>query len=132
MANQIKTDSFGNKKQILFMTQPYAAVGVMVGNTGITADSDGKKIIKAGTPLAGSLQARTTAFTVAADSGSAGAETNDAVGVLLHDVDVTNGAENATLVIFGFVDLNKIESSVAAKITTAAQKALRGNITFLK
>lgn len=132
MGNYVKKESFGNKKQILFMTQPYAAVGVIVGDTGVTAGSDGKKIIKAGTPLAGSLQARTTPFTVAADSGSAGSETNNAVGVLLHDVDVTAGPENATLVIFGFVDLNKIDSDVEAKITVAAQESLRGIVTFLK
>lgn len=41
----------------------------IVANTGIDADADGKKIIKAGTPLAGSLEARGTAFTKASVTG---------------------------------------------------------------
>lgn len=123
MANKIKTQSFGNERQILFMTQPYAAVGVVVGDTGVTAGTDGRKIIKAGTPVSGSLKTRTTAFTIATDTAS---------GVLLHDVDVTDGAENATLLIFGFVDINKIDSDVVAKITDEVQTALSGKVTFIK
>lgn len=122
MVNKIKTVSGTAKKQILFMTQPYAAVSAVMSATG-AVDVDGKKIQKAGTPVAGDLTARTTSFTVA------GAD--DAVGVLVHDVDVTEGAENASVLIFGFVDLNKVEEDVAAKIETA-KSALNGKVTFLK
>lgn len=48
--------------QILFMTQPYAAVGVLLANTGIDADANGKKIVKAGTPINGDLTNRASAF----------------------------------------------------------------------
>lgn len=132
MANKIKTTSGAPVHQILFATQPSMAVGIQITNTGLTADSNGKKIIKAGTPIAGSLEARGTAWTQAATTGGSGSETNNATAVLLHDVDVTAGAENATALIFGFVDLNKIESSVAALIDAHAKKALAGKITFLK
>lgn len=122
MANKVKTVSGAATKQILFMTQPYAAVGAVISATD-AVDVDGRKIQKAGTPVSGDLTARTTEFTVA------GAD--DAVGVLVHDVDVTEGAENGTVLIFGFVDLNKVEEDVATKIETA-KAALDGKVTFLK
>lgn len=128
MANKIKTVAGTATKQILFATQPSMSVGVVVGNAGVSADSEGKKILKAGTPLKGSLEARGTAWTLSADSSGS----NPAVGVLLHDVDVTAGNENGTALIFGFVDLNKVDSSVTALITTAAKTALAGKVTFIK
>lgn len=123
MGNKIKIKSYANKKQILFMTHPYAAVGAIMSATG-AADDDGKKIHKAGTPVAGDLTARNTAFTVATD--------NDAVGVLVHDVDVTDGEENATVLIFGFVDLNKVDEDVETAINENVKTALSGKVTFLK
>lgn len=128
MANKIEQVAATATKQILFATQPSMSVGVVVGNAGVNANSEGKKILKAGTPLKGSLEARGTAWTLSADSSG----TNPAVGVLLHDVDVTAGNENGTALIFGFVDLNKVDSSVTALITTAAKTALAGKVTFLK
>lgn len=129
MANKIKTVTGTSNKQILFMTQPSAAVGVVMSATG-AVDVGDRKIQKAGTPISGDLTARTTAFTVAADSGTPSA--SNAVGVLLHDVDVTDGAENATCLIFGFVDVNKLDTDVASKITDTVKTALAGKITFLK
>lgn len=123
MANRIKSQVYVNVNQILFNTDPQVSVGVLVSDTGITAGDDGKKIVKAGTPMAGSLQARETAFTKA---------TEDVVGVLLHDVDVTAGAENGTLLIFGFVDMNKVDTETAALITADVEAALKGGVTFLK
>lgn len=127
MANKLKTASATNKKQILFMTNPFAAVGVVMSNTGAVTVGD-RKIQKAGTPIAGDLTNRNTAFTVAAETSGA----SDAVGVLLHDVDVTDGAENATCLIFGFVDLNKLDTDVASKVTAKAKTALAGKVTFIK
>lgn len=128
MANRIKKQTTVNVNQILFCTDPQVSVGVIVSNTGITAGEDGKKIVKAGTPLTGSLEARGTAFAKASTTSGA----SNAVGVLLHDVDVTAGAENGTLLIHGFVDLNKVDTTTAALITTEVKTALKGGVTFLK
>lgn len=114
--------------QILAFVDPQVSVGVVVNNTGVTADSDGKKILKAGTPLTGSLEARTTAFTKASTTEGV----SNAVGILLHDVDVTAGNNNATLLIFGFVNLDRVDSTTAALITTAVKTALKGGVTFIK
>lgn len=228
--------------QILMFTDPQVGVSILASNSGIDAGTDGKKIIKAGTPMAGDLTVRGTAFTkaattdsgtkgvytvqittaatagdkitiegtdyecaaeedvagkkfagataaaqvtsllkmvvcddfvVSADSatdkikftqkvaetgnaptasatpvastgtlvigdvttvtaGSTGTVSNNAVGVLLHDVDVTAGNNNATLLIFGFVDLDKLDTATANLIDSAAKAALKGSVTFLK
>ena len=126
MKSGITIETATSVNQILFMTEPYAAVGVILSDTGVTAGKDGKKIVKAGTPISGDLRKRdaANAFTVA--SGS------DATGVLVHDVDVTAGSENATCLIFGFVDENKLESDVLAKWTEGIITALEGHVTLIK
>ena len=128
MANLVKTETLGApEKQILIAEDSYkVTLGVVVTNTGITADSNGKKIIKAGTPLAGSFEARNTAFTIETTSQGA----TDAVCVALHDVDVTAGAENATVVVAGVVDLNKLDSSVQTLLTNTVKAALSRIIFF--
>lgn len=130
MLNQtgIKKTSAVSTNQILFATTPQMSVGVVVANTGITAGADGKKIIKAGTPIHGDLTARTTAFTK--ETTSTG--TSNATAILLHDVDVTSGNANATALVFGFVDLNKLDTATAGLITSEVKTALKGNVTFIK
>lgn len=54
----------------------------------------------------------------------------NAVGVLLHEVDVTEGTNNATVLVFGFVNLNRLDASVT--ITPEAKTALDGKVTFVK
>lgn len=113
MQGFIKTE-VGNINQILFCTDPQVSVGIIVSDTGVTADDDGNKIVKAGTPMYGKLTDRDTAFTVSA------ATTGDKpVGVLLHDVDVTAGADNGTLLIFGFVNKNRLDATTAAALAAA-------------
>lgn len=185
-----------NTKQILFCTDPQVSVGIIVDDTGVNAGDDGRKIVKAGTPMYGSLLDRATPFTVSGsdtdptatatvvgtgvtaatvtaatfatavnnvgglygfaydgtkwlivagspeeavdltDYGIAvtGTPATDdiisvtftagvddkATGVLLHDVDVTDGDDNGTLLIFGFVNINRLDADVQTAITTAA------------
>ena len=87
-------------------------IGVQVGNTGVSADSNGRKIIKAGTPVGGTVSALETRNTVlnVTNTSSNGA---NAQGVLRHDVDVTNGNANATLIVRGEVDSSKCPTIVA-------------------
>lgn len=124
MFNQtgIKTEKYGNIMQILKNVELQESVGIVVDDSVATADNLGRKIVKAGTPLTGDLDNRTTAFT-AAKAGSS-TEKSDAVGVLLHDVDVTIGDANGTLLIFGFVNTNRIDTTTKAKITAQVKEAL--------
>lgn len=112
--------------QILFNVQNQMSVGVIVDEAVGTAGEDGRKIVKAGTPLNGDLTARGTAFVAAKDTS------NPAVGVLLHDVDVTDGDANGTLLIWGFVNLNRMDSTTAGFITTNRKTELAGRVWFLK
>ena len=190
------TKTSGTTRNIILIAPELAfAVSCKVANTGIEADSDGKKLVKAGTPLYGSLTARDTAFTTSATGTAASATasvptgqtgvtaaavvaatfgaavggigdrytfvavsgdtvtwqlegqtvdltdygitlTGDAtagnkviviytpavpaepVGIILHDVDVTGGTQNAQVVTFGFVDVSKLETAVATALAT--------------
>lgn len=118
MANKVvKTTLGGPEKHILIANDSYyVALGAQVTNTGVDADSNGRKILRAGTPLAGDIEKRDTAFTKT--------NSNTARAILMHDVDVTAGAENATIIIAGCVDLLKIDSTTRALITSNVKGAV--------
>lgn len=125
MLNQsgIKKTSATTRKTILIAPELAFSMSCMVANTGVDAGEDGKKIVKAGTPLAGDLMARDTEFTVAGTEDTP-------VGILLHDVDVTEGTANAQVVVFGFVDVTKLEEEVATVLVGATSKLPK--ITLVK
>lgn len=134
MANMVvKTKYPKNPKQIMLADSQMVSFGVIIGNEGATADSNGKKILKAGTPITGDIEARNTAFKKATSttSGEPEVTTSNAVGILLHDVDVTAGNENGTIVLFGFVDLDKLDAETFKLITADVKTALSGKVTFL-
>lgn len=86
-----------------FKAQPY-----VISAAGVTADSDGRKIVKAGTPLP-------------ANDGTA-------KGILLYDVDVTDGDKTGALCYEGAFDTSKI---TARGITVSAEaKAVLPRCTF--
>lgn len=123
VANSVKTNNYANEKQILIAPELAFSIGCLVGNTGVEADANGKKIIKAGTPVGGSTSVLTNRQTVL----TKGAE--NAQGVVLHDVDVTDGDGRATLVIAGYVDLYKLDADVVTIVNEAAKTLNR--IVFL-
>jgi hypothetical protein len=207
----IKTVEGTTRKTILVDELNSTAFSCKVANTGVDADDDGKKIVKAGTPIYGSLEARENPYVVAGGSidpvanasvtgtGITAAEvtaatfstevsgesgtyefvydadaqsgtpdpswklngskvdiadygievtgsaadgdkisvvftaggTVDATGILLHDVDVTGGTQNAQVVVFGFIDLTKLDEDVQALITADVKSALK-MIQFVK
>lgn len=129
MLNQtgVKTVSGTTRKTILVDEKNSTAFSIVVDATGISAGADGKKIIKAGTPLTGSLQARGTAWVKGTSS--------NAKGILLHDVDVTGlesgETKNAQVVVFGFIDVNKLDADVQAMIDSDLEAKLK-MIQFVK
>lgn len=125
MLNQtgVTRKDYVNRKTILVDELNSSALPCLISNTGVTAGSDGKKIVKAGTPVYGSLMARNTAMTVS------GAENAKPCGVILHDVDVTNGAANSQVLYFGFIDVTKVDSTTAT--TLKAQEANLKMITLV-
>lgn len=135
--------TYGGTKEILKYAEPYVAIPIMISASGIVADSDGKKIVKAGTPLTGNLTNRSTAFTKASTTEAtdgtlvvpSGGGTvvlpteakSNAVGILLYDVDVTHGNAPGSLVIFGFIDEAKLPEAIGNEVKAALKM-----ITFLK
>ncbi len=115
--NIVKT-KYNSGNQILFAVEHQVSMGVVVAQSvGVTEGT--KKIAKAGTPITGNLDSRETAFTAATDTAE-----SDVVGVLLHDVDVTVADNNGAILLFGFVNTNRLDSKVKAKITENIKKAL--------
>lgn len=99
------------ENQILSAPELAYSLSCRVANTGVNAGADSKKIVKAGTPVYGSLTARDTAFTVS------GAQDAKPVGIVIHDVDVTEGTANAQVCAFGFVDISKLDAEVVAALS---------------
>lgn len=56
---------------------------------------------------------------------------SNATGILLHDVDITDGDANGSLLIWGFVNINRIDSNTQGFISSALKAALAGRIWFL-
>lgn len=108
----LNTVAYEGAKDILYLLDDYTAIAVNVSDKGVTAGTDGKKIVPAGTVIGGVLEDMTQEA-VAADGSTVTAE-----GILYHDVDVTDGAAVGTMIIRGVIDGKKLPAAV-----TAAQKA---------
>lgn len=125
LVNKIKTTEYGVEKNILIAPELAFTIGCIVGNSGVEVDTKtGRKIIKAGTPVG----ATNNVFKNRQEVLSKDAET--LYGVLLHDVDVTDGDENATLVVAGYVDLLKLDADVVT-VVESKETAL-SRILFMK
>ena len=117
--------------QILADVDNQFAVGCVVpASMQATANDGSRKIVKAGTPLKIDLSnLQTAAAAPTTNPAAASGETaSDMNAVLLHDVDVTAGNANGTALVFGFVNLNRIDATTAAKLKAGTF----GLITFLK
>lgn len=126
------TITYTMAKDIRIKPETCFCVPCYIDNTGLTADSDGKKIIYAGTPI-GHLTvdirkngARTSVLI----------STNDATnyassqGVLLEDVDVTaSGTHQGVVLLSGAIDTLKCGD---VTFNANAVAALVPNILFVK
>ncbi|MDD7245132.1 MAG: hypothetical protein PUH07_08520 [Methanobrevibacter smithii] len=111
--------NYNFEKTVLDMHSFYYTLPCQVTNTGLTADSNGKKIIKAGTPVGGDTNAllnRDTAVLIATNDATNGPKTQ---GVVIHDVDVTAGQTTATVAFAGVIDMAKMDAGFAldSKVT---------------
>lgn len=119
MLNQggITKETATTRNTILIAPEMAVSFPCKVANTGIEADTDGKKIVKAGTPLYGSLTARDTAFTTSASGSSATAVASVPTG----QTGVTEATVNATTfgtAVGGIGDRYTFTATVDATPTT--------------
>lgn len=120
MLNQTKVThvSGATRKTILVDEKNSTAVSCMIANTGVEAGEGGRKIVKAGTPLAGDLKSRGVAFTVAKSA-------ENLAGIAMHDVDVTDGTANGAVLIFGTVDWSKLDATVQTALSAEIAAGLK-------
>ena len=106
MAQMVSKEAYNVSKDILLAPHLAFTISAIVGSTGVTNNAEGRKVIPAGTPVGGTTSVLATRSTVlqVTNTSSNGA---NAQGVVLHDVDVTNGNTNAQVVIRGVVDSSK-------------------------
>ncbi len=121
----VQKTTLASTRQILANVNLQSSVGCIVPQAlGVAVGA--KKIAKAGTPIRVDLL---NLQTVAQKADGATAMN----AVLLHDVDVTNGNANGTALVFGFVNVNRVDTDVAALITAAVGNAdASGLLTFMK
>ena len=110
-------------KDILLAKELAFEIGVQVGNKGVSNNSEGRKIIPAGTPIGGltsALDDRKAILTVT----TGGSDGVNAQGVLRYDVDVTAGNANGTMVVCGVVDTSKCPSTLDTNAKTALKRII--------
>ena len=126
--------TYAAPKQILANVEMQVSVGCIVPQAlGVAVGS--QKIAKAGTPININLQNLNVAVKKPAAAATEPAAAKVPMNaVLLHDVDVTAGAANGTALIFGFVNLNRVDTDVATAIATATGSTIGndGMVTFVK
>ena len=101
MTVKLVKESYGNTKEILMFPDHYVAhAHTFLKDDAAAVEVDGKKIIKAGTLY----------------------PANDATvqGVVMSDVDVTNGDQNGAIIVHGFIK----QSAIPAAPTDEAKAAL--------
>lgn len=128
----IRKKTYGAPKQILANVGLQSSVGCIVPQSLGVDVGDGIKLAKAGTPInIDFMNLQTVAKKpVAAAEGTVAVPMN---AVLLHDVDVSKGNANGTALIFGFVNVNRVDSDVATAIEVAqAAEGATNLVTFLK
>lgn len=129
-------ETFGNSTGILKFPDHYVAIAVTVSDVGVVANSEGKKIVPAGTIIGGAGSTNTilgNVATKAVTTNTQGGATTvagsavDAEGVLFTDVDVTYGPASGAMIIHGFIDLNKLPAAPVADAVAALKQ-----IKFIK
>lgn len=107
----VKAD-YATPKQILADPNLQFSVGCLVP----TSIVDSATTAKAGTPIRVDLS-NINGICEKVDNTATFAN-----AVLLHDVDVSQGQANGTALIFGFVDLNKVDTTTQTSLKTALAK----------
>ncbi|TPR19984.1 hypothetical protein DY138_00680 [Apilactobacillus timberlakei] len=114
----METRNYTTRNEIAYDLTNLLAKTATVDYPNVAANSEGKKIIKAGTPVGGSkpfpfVMEQTLVPT--SDTPS---------GVLMADVDVTNGPETGTVIVKGAIILSNMDSDVRTMYQENTIKAL--------
>lgn len=116
--------TYTNDMEILTTPANLVTFSGTVLAAGITANSEGKKIVVCGTLIDADGN-------VVKQTGAVGSETltTTPVGILYQTIDVTNGDMPCSLVVEGYLRADRVLDGFAAKAVTAIKTALP-NIKF--
>lgn len=116
--------TYTNDMEILVTPANLVTFSGTVLAAGVTANSEGKKIVVTGTLIDADGN-------VVKQTGAVGSETltTTPVGILYQTVDVTNGDRPCSLVVEGYLRADRVLDGFAAKAVTAIKTALP-NIKF--
>lgn len=110
--SQIERRQYGQKKQILGILANKVALPGLIKSTGVTANEYGKKIVKAGTPVGHATGDFLLDASLELTVMNTELNGTNAQGVLEHDVDVTSGLGNGTVIIEGYINENRLDGVV--------------------
>lgn len=111
---------YTSTKSILKFPDHHVALAVTVDDEGAEVNSEGRKIVPAGTILGGGTLADNTTKVSKKNTG-------EAEGVLLNDVDVTYGSNSGAMLIHAFIATDKLPEAPTEEAITALKQ-----ITFIK
>jgi hypothetical protein len=114
-----KKETYTNDMEILVTPANLVTFSGTILSAGITANSEGKKIVVAGSLI-------DVDGNVVKQTGAVGSETltTTPVAVLYQTVDVTNGDMPCSLVVEGYLRADRVLDGFAAKAITAIKTAL--------
>ena len=117
----IKTRKFGTDREILTNFPHALTLSCMVKDDNAVADGNGVKFIKAGTPLGAASfflpDREKTVLTPVTDA-------SQAVGIAMHDINVTDGVARDAVIFRGDVVFYNIDPDVQKLLTTEIQAAM--------
>ncbi|KKB34638.1 hypothetical protein [Bacillus thermotolerans] len=115
---------YTNKREILKFPDHYVNLAVTVDDADVPANSEGRKVVPAGTIIGGGFLSDPAVRAVKATTLDG---VSNAEGILLDDVDVTHGPASGAAIIHGFIDENKLPAA-----PTTEERAALKQVTFLK
>ena len=126
-----KIEHYTSPDQVLGFIREKVAFGALIGDTGVTADAFGRKVIPAGTPVGGAtsmLDDENAVLTVADDAAK-----DTVQGILEFPVDVTAGTADGTVIDNGYINRFRLPEGVT--ISKGMEKSLHdklgGRVIFI-
>ncbi|GAK47716.1 hypothetical protein LOSG293_110320 [Secundilactobacillus oryzae JCM 18671] len=127
----MKKSIFGGT-DILIDDRNATTLSGMVDDPSLTADADGQKYLRAGTLLTSNKDFANT------DDGSAvltpTTDASKAQGILRNDYNIVEGAQPASIIVAGTVNIKRMDDETAKLYTAALQTALKPvlpKVTFI-
>ena len=129
MPNKVVTTNYTNESDFLIAPEEAVAISAIIGSTGASSNDAGRYIIPQGTPL---YVADGKSILVDRDEVMTVSSSNSAVlsGIARHTIDVTEGPVNDAVLIEGYVDLYKLDSTTQTAVASVAANLPK--ITFIK